>query len=753
MQQASSAYKKHMKRRDELRLQSFIRVTIGVINQEAQATAYIPDPEQYTYYSNLKAPLNDYQVEVLYAACDRDYTRVDGSMYFLPRKKEDVVLNQGIVTETLSGAIEVRFPIPHDLKGLTVEFGHTYPVDFRIESDNHMAQIRGNDTGHFVTEEIFEGATFLRFVPETMSNGQGRLHIHQLTMGIGIYFDNRRIKNATKKEHISPIMEELPTIDLSMTIDNKNREFDIENETSTVHFLEAGQEVSVRYGQELDDGHVEWMPGATLQLREWSADDEIMSLSASDRFETMDGIYYGGMYRTGGISLYDLAVDVMQDAGIDARTYWFDAYLKDIRVKNPLPPVPYREALQLIANAGRCILYQDRTGKIFMKSSFLPDMAASSDSQTYFSHADRILDQSAKDEYGLASMDFTNAAPTQYFLPRKESGAEYLNTGYISEETAGADGAFAKNPTVKIQLEAAYKCFGFLLEFGPNPPEEMVFHSYLNEELEESYTISALSEVANITHEFPEFDCLVLEFTKGSPNNRIVLHNVIFGDSTDYELAYGTELTKTPKGTQLPKVKELQVIRTIFQESEEVKELAKETVLVTAESNRYTVYFSNPCYGLSASITEPEEGRTATIVESSSYFATVEISGGTGSCEVVITGREYVITTAKVGRQLHPTGTLETWENPLVSEVSHGVDLAEWIGDYMRADREYDLQYRGEPRIDANDLAFLENKYVPDLLLRIYDHTLKFNGALSGTIRARRDMSGVAATQNRLAGR
>lgn len=67
--------------------------------------------------------------------------------------------------------------------------------------------------------------------------------------------------------------------------------------------------------------------------------------------------------------------------------------------------------------------------------------------------------------------------------------------------------------------------------------------------------------------------------------------------------------------------------------------------------------------------------------------------------------------------------------------------------------REYDLQYRGEPRLDVNDIAFLENKYVPDLLLRVYEHTLKFNGAFSGTIKARRDMGNVAAAKNRLAGR
>lgn len=752
MQTASQAYKEVMrnKYRDPL---SYIRVTIGVINQEAQSSAYVPHPENYTYYSNLKWPLDNYQVQELYATCDQDYTAVDGSMYFLPRAREDVVLNQGIVSEDLPGSIEIQFPIRYDIKGLTVEFGRAYPVDFRIESDNKTVEIAGNATEHFVTEEIFEGATFLRFVPASMANGQSRFRIHQLTMGIGIYFDNRKILSATKKEHISPIMEELPTLDFDMTIENKDRAYDVENEESTVNFLEAGQEVKVLYGQELDNGTVEWLPGATVYLREWSADDEEMSFTATDRFESMDGTYYKGEYRSEGISLYDLAVDVLKDAGVDSRTYWLDNYLKDVSVCNPMPVVSHKEALQLIANAGRCILYQDRSGNIFMKSSFVPDMEAASDNEVYFSHAGAVLDKKAKQSYAMTARDYTDVQPTQYFLPRQETGKAYLNTGYISEAVAGAGGTFAVNPAVEISLEARYKCFGLTLKFGRNNPDTVIFHASLAGEPREDYMVSGLTAMTVISHEFPEFDRLVLEFTKGCPYNRVILNNIIFGDSTDYMLEYGHELTKTPKGTQLPKVGELQVVRTFYSQGVETKELAKETVTVSAADNRYTIYFSAPSYDLSCTITEPQAGQTAVIVDSSNYYATVELTGVTGACEVLITGREYIVTQARVSRRLNPTGRLEQWENPLVSDVVHAADLADWVGDYMRADREYDLHYRGEPRIDANDIAFLENKYVPGLLLRVYDHTLKFNGALSGTIKARREIGYVADTQDRLAGK
>ena len=731
---------------------SYLRVTIGLINQQAQASAYIPERDVYTYYSDLVKPMDNYKVQELYATCDQDYTTVDGSMYFLPKDAADVVLNQGIVTDGLKGEIEIRFPVQYDIKGLTVEFGKAYPVEFTIISDNRTLNVTNNADGHYVTEEIFEGATFLRFVPAAMVNGQSRFRINQITMGIGVYFDSKKILSATKKEHISPISEELPTIDFDVTVDNKDRAYDVENEESTVNFLEIGQQVEVLYGQAMDDGTIEWILGTSLALKSWSADDTEMDFQASDCFDGMDSIYYRGQYHPNGMSLYDIAVDVLTDAQVDYRNYWIDPYLKDVLVVNPMPVVTHKEALQLIANAGRCILYQNRAGRIILKSSFVPDMVATSDNETYFSHAAAILDHAKKETYALPGQDYTGVSSTQYFLPRQTDGITYLNTGYVSEAVAGDNGLFADNPTVGITMEAAYKCFGLTLEFGQNCPDTVMFHAYYNGALQEDYMVSGLTQTYVVGHEFPEFDFLELEFVRGCPNNRVVLDNITFGDSTDYILEYGVELTKTPKGTQLARVRELQVVRTMYNLStDDTKELVRETIAVTEQDKQYTFYLSNASYDLSVMLIEPSEGQTATIIGSSAYYATVEVTGIAGVTEVVVMGKEYLITQTKVSRQLNPTGSLETWENPLVSDGAHAANLADWIGDYLKSDREYDLQYRGEPRMDANDIAFLENKYVPDLLIRVTDHTLKFNGGLSGTIKARRDMSYVATAKNRLA--
>jgi hypothetical protein len=739
MQSASQKYKevKAQKYVDQV---SHMRISIGVVNQEAQSTATVTG-DGYEYYSELTKPLNNYTVDPseLYVACDQNYTKVDSQMFFLPREKEMAVLNQGIVTHEILGTIRIDFPVAYDLKGLTVDFGEMYPVDFVVESDHQAMHITGNAESRWTTDEVFEGVTYLLIKPSKMLQGQNKLRIHQIIMGAGIYFSSREIKTATKKEYVSPISEELPTLDFTATVTNKDRKWDIENTASAVNYLQAGQEIEALYGQELTDGSIEWLPGIALQLTEWSVDDEEMSFSATDRFDGMTGTYYRGIYRSEGITLYDLAVDVFADAGIDPRTYWLDPYLKNVRVYNPMPVVKHKEALQLIANAGRCIITQGRNGNIYMKSSFAPDMTVQTEDAAYYSQPDKILTSGDKSEYAISAPEYTRVDSQMFFLPREQEGVQYLETGYISAAITDASGNFVTNPQIEISAEAAYKCFGMQLSFGRLYPGKVKLTMYLADVLQEELTVDA-ERVTTISREFPEWDRLQIEFQNGKSYSPVILDSITFGDSTDYELTYAN-LMKTPKGKQLQKVKELQIMRTLYGEGQVADvELAREKISISSADNQYTFYFSNASYGLSCSIVEPEAGQSIRIIDSSNYYAIVEITGITEPVELeaVVMGREYILSYTKVIRQLHTTGTLETWSNPLVSELIHAADLADWIGDYLQADREYELSYRGEARIDANDLIFLENKYVENMQVRISEHQLTYNGALSGTIKARR---------------
>ena len=79
MQAVSKKYKQEMKKRyrDEC---SYIRVTIGLINQSAQANAKVKDAAAFTYFSALEKPFDNYQVQELYTTCDEDWSTVDLSL-------------------------------------------------------------------------------------------------------------------------------------------------------------------------------------------------------------------------------------------------------------------------------------------------------------------------------------------------------------------------------------------------------------------------------------------------------------------------------------------------------------------------------------------------------------------------------------------------------------------------------------------------------------------------------------------------
>ena len=73
--------------------------------------------------------------------------------------------------------------------------------------------------------------------------------------------------------------------------------------------------------------------------------------------------------------MYDLAIDVLHDAGVTS--YSIPTYLQNIITYAPLPIATHRECLQLIANAGRCVLYTGVDGEIVMRLQLTADVSLS----------------------------------------------------------------------------------------------------------------------------------------------------------------------------------------------------------------------------------------------------------------------------------------------------------------------------------------------------------------------------------------
>ena len=471
------------------------------------------------------------------------------------------------------------------------EFGDSYPVDFLIESTDRTVEISGNDQKHFTTDEVFEGATYIKIIPSKMVHGECRLRIHQITMGIGIYFTDHEIASATKQEYINPVSEELPTVDFRLTVRNNDRQFDIENDESSANFLEVGQTIEALYGQDLPDGTTEWIPGFKLILTDWEVDDDEMSFSAADRFMQLNETYYRGLYREEGITLYDLALDVIQNAGIDMRDIWLDPYLKDVTVNNPMPVVTHKEALQLIANAGRCVLDYDRYGRIRIHSLFRPECETTSNGTTDYSNVSSIDTQTAKTDFATYENNRWLADGKMVFLPK--SGIQ--NTGYVSLAVSDENGLFTENPIITRTLEAKYKAYGIYIEFGKNLPKKFVIRTYSDNVLHDTVTIqSGIAENFELQYDFAEYDKIEIEFVETEPHNRIHVNYISLGSETAYKLEYD-DLYSTPVGTQLDKIKNVKVARYLYSKSNVEDDLTSETLVY--DGNNAIYYMTDACYG------------------------------------------------------------------------------------------------------------------------------------------------------------
>ena len=245
-----------------------------------------------------------------------------------------------------------------------------------------------------------------------------------------------------------------------------------------------------------------------------------------------------------------------------------------------------------------------------------------------------------------------------------------METSYVSEQIADVNGIFGENPTITIVTPAAYTYFGINLMFDGNPPQEMIIHTYNSGALVNSKQYSSLSNTTFILDEFKSFDKMVFEFTKGYPQDRVLVNKITFGDLSDYVLTK-SDMLSNPIGYKEKRVKAVKC--KIFS-------------------------YANNSEG------EPEE------VEDNVFYTKV----------------------------LNEVGEIKTIRNPLVSTQAQAELLSEWIGNYYANNIFYDVDYRGEPRLNAADIIHMESNALNNLQVEITKHTLKYNGAFSGSMELRR---------------
>lgn len=739
MQRVSNAYKESMK--SSLRERAYIMLSFGLINQEAQQNARLARGD-FAYYSNWGNIFGESTNTTVHATLEENFTKVDGSMVFLPRSSgsgvyvEEAVISKKLLTEApFSVFIHLRNMLATDIKGLTVNFGENYPVDFDIVgSTGQTIEIRGNNMAEFVTEEVLENTNSIQLVFYAMKNPQSRVRIYSILFGYGLIYHNNDVMSSTLETYVSPIGEDVPQIDFTVQLKNYDHYFNVDNPKSAINFLETGQEMEIYYGYQLPDSEeIEWVRGNRLLCSEWESDDYTATIRCQDVFRMMDSEYYKGMYRLGGINYYDLAVAVLEDAGIT--NYYVDPQLKKLFTSNPIPRVKHKEALQIIANACRCVLTQTRAGAIQIKSAFEPEVSVSTDAQAEYSKIENVMNDSVKDEYASMASNYATVNGDMSLLSRQTDG-NILNTGFVSAEISDGNGLFANNPKITITQDVACMYYGVKLTFGQALPAAFTIRTYNDGELVTEVEVSAgeISREMVLHAEFSEFDTMVVEFTKTTePNNRIVLNYFSFGDITDFTMAR-RDMTSSPRAIKQEQVKEIIVPCYTYQASTQEESLVSEDVRTTAGSVE-TFFLGEPSYGFRAVLDESTSG--VTIVEYGNYYVTVRYNVS-GQHRLEVFGYRHKIVERYATKTLNNRGTTIKWENPLISDMNMARDLAEWLGEFYAATVEYEYDTRGNPELDVNDTIYQENEFHDNMKVKVYRQTLGFNQSFSGKVTALR---------------
>lgn len=737
MQKVSKAYKESMK--SSLRERAYIMISFGLVNQEAQAKATV-DNGSYAYYSNKDNIFGEHIDDTVYATLEEEFTKVDGSMFFLPRATEGGryydtgIVSDKLISEARCEVIISLNTIATDFKGLTINFGENYPVDFDIVgSTGQTIEFRGNTKSKWSTEEVLENTTYIKLVFYKMKNPQSRLRIYSIMFGYGLVYYNDSVMSSALDSYVSPIGADVPQFDFSVTLKNYDHYFNVDNPNSAINYLETGQEMDIMYGYQTPGSDtIEWIQGNHLWCSEWESDDNTATIRCQDIFRNMDGEYVKGLYSAAGKSYYALAEEILKDAGISE--YYIDPRLKKLYSNNPIPRVKYKEALQIIANACRCVLTQSRDGKVQIKSNFMPSASIATNGEETYSNAANVLTDTPKVEYATLAGNYTPTDGTMFFLPR--NGKAALTTGYVSKEISGANGTFTKNPVVTITMEAIRAYYGLNLVFGTALPAAFTIRTYKGGEPVNEYPVEKdeINTTSIILRDFDDFDVMKIEFTKtAEPYNRIVLNYFSLSDVVDFTMNR-RDMTSSPKAIKQELIKEVIVPCYTYQENNREENLVYEDIDVVAGEVE-TYYIQDPSYGYKVKLDEVE-GK-ATVVAWSNYFVTIKFNV-TGSFKLEVQGYRYNIVEKYATVSLNARGKTVKWKNPLISNTTMANELAAWLADYYTAGIEYEYDTRGNPELDATDIVYQENEFHDGMRVNIYRHTVNFKQAFSGRVTARR---------------
>ena len=720
MEYVSDAYKEAMKA--NVRGKSYVEVSLDMTNTYAQESAYISST-----FTGVESGLYDDSVAINTVTSSEN----DGSITF----------TFGQYTKLLLSG--VRFILNETVGSVTATNG-TQSKTVSVTDDE------------VIIEQEFKNCHYIKLTPNS-----GALSLKKVYFGIVMNFGHDVIMNTSRRNQIKHLNEELPLKEFSFTLHNYDRLWNKDNPDSYSKYLCEKQKIRYTYKRTLLDDSIYDIEGGVVYLKEFSSDDYKASFSGVGKLDYIQDEYKKGTIYSDGITLYQLAEMVLLDAGIV--NYELDACLRTFKVTNPLPIDTHKACLQLIAHAGRCVLFEDRNGAVCLKSVDRPVIYKQGYviNATGFSSGDDVINPTTVANYGSTEPSYTYADGLHYFYPESQA-TDTLPVGFVSEDYADSNGTFTNTPKIEIRFTSPCKLTELVMNCAV-APKDFTIRCYKG-----STQVAIRSITDNTSPQIEEtFTNLVCDkfeitFTKTTPGQRIHVNSVEPVAAVDYEITY-KEMTSNPVAMEIEKVSQLEC--ELYQYTDPRVAAASGTAIGSVNVN-YTTLDSG---GLAADIStgtgalsyvhvlagvnvidiagpaeidsvvyaDDIEGGTCEIIEKCAYYVKVNCSR---EGDVSIIGTEFIGNVVDYIIPVNEIGNAVKVSNPLISTEEHYNRLKDWFLDYYENDIEYRFNYRGDPILDADDQIFIENKFVINNLVRIESEELSTSAGMdsSNQIVARR---------------
>ena len=375
--------------------ESFVEVSLDITDPDALADATSQDNGAiYTSQSNkVAAPVE--KITHTYGTLEQNLWCLDGSRQAIPESDfrdetyaSDVLSDETCVFSPKRPAITIGFTKTHDklIPGITITWSETYEeyadtfevIVYKANNIVFTKEVTGNKSIKTIVFLEFADYDKVEVIIKKWCLPNRRARVEGILVGLHKVYGKKELFDYSHKQHVDPISTSLPKSEITFSVNNVDGEYDLNNPQGFSKYLTERQELKVRYGLKMDDGSIEWVNGGVFYLTEWHAKQNGMTadFTARDVFSFLTDVYNDTSYHGTARDLYEIAETLLEAANLPRKGE--DGWVIDkslsvlggseyVNTTCSLPEDTIANNLQLVANAGRCLLYQDMDGKIHIE--------------------------------------------------------------------------------------------------------------------------------------------------------------------------------------------------------------------------------------------------------------------------------------------------------------------------------------------------------------------------------------------------